>query len=437
MEPPLLSTSFYLSILSFVLSLLACAIFSFIETSVTALRLFKLKELSEKTKKYKSLFEALEKKPQNILITILIANCLANVTASALSTNIMERIFARFHLPAGLGFSAGIAVATVAILVFGEIIPKNLAKSRGERIFKSMLWLTNLTHKLFRPFVPIAQRLSDFIVYKIGGKKALEGTNEWISSEKEIQFLIEHINEKGLMETEKTEMLQNIFDLGKTPVKEVMVPATDIVSIDVKSAIKDALKVFSKHQFTRFPVYEEKTENIIGILHLKDVFILAPQDKEKILKQLVRPISFVPESVKVNQLLKKLQEQHQHMAMVINEYGSITGLVTLEDILEEIVGEISDEYETKQEKIIQLKPGSWLIDAGVQLDELKELLDIEFETETALSLGGFLTEQLQRLPKKGERLYYKGYCFQVQKANPKRVLQVLVFKSKTTKKEAE
>ena len=428
MEPPLLSSSFYFSIIMFVVSLLACAVFSFIETSVTALRLFKLKELSEKTKKYIGLFEALEKKPQTVLTTILISNCLANVTASALSTHIMEKIFSRFNL-GGLGFSIGIAVATVSILIFGEIIPKNLAKSRGEKIFKSLLWLTNLTYLVLKPLVPIMQRFSDYIIYKLGGKKALEGANEWISSEKEIQFLIEHINEKGLMETEKTEMLQNIFDLGKTPVKEVMVPSTDIISIDIKKTMKEALALFAKYQFTRFPAYEGKTDNILGIIHLKDVFLLAAQGKEKQLKDFVRPISFVPESVKINQLLKQLQEHHQHMAMVINEYGSITGLVTLEDILEEIVGEISDEYENIQEKIVQLKPGSWIIDATVPLDELSDLLDISFEAESALTLGGFLTEQLQHLPKKGERLLYKNYCFQVQKANQKRVLQVLVFKS--------
>jgi len=434
MEPPLVTTTFWISIIFFVGSLFACAVFSFIETSITALRLFKLKELSDATKKYRTLFQAMEKEPQKVLITVLIANCMANVTASALSTHLMERIFTRMHLSSGLGFSVGIAFATIAILVFGEIIPKNLAKSRGERIFKSILWLTNITYRIFRPLVPLTTKLSDYLVYKLGGKKALEKSSEWISSEREIQFLIEHINEKGLMETEKTEMLQNIFELGKTPVKEVMVPATDIVSIDSSSSIQDALNLFAKHQFTRYPVYEKKIENIIGILHLKDVFIIASQKKEVPLKELVRPISFVPESVKVNQLLKELQEHHQHMAMVLNEYGSITGLVTLEDILEEIVGEIRDEYETAPEKIIKLKPVSWLIDASLSLDELSELLGITFEAEEVLTLGGFLTEQLQRLPKKGERLRYKDFCFQVQKADQKRVLKVLVFKSKTTKK---
>ena len=435
MEPPLLGTAFLISIVFFIGSLFACAIFSFIETSITALRLFKLKELSDATKKYQRLFTALETEPQKVLITILIANCMANVTASALSTHLIERIFSKLHLPSGLGFSVGIALATIAILIFGEIIPKNLAKSRGERIFKSMLWLTNITYAVLRPIVPLTTKLSDYIVYRLGGKKALEKSSEWISSEREIQFLIEHINEKGLMETEKTEMLQNIFELGKTPVKEVMIPATDIISINATNSIQDALNLFAKHQFTRYPVYEEKEENVIGILHLKDVFIIASAKKEVPLRDLVRPISFVPESVKVNQLLKELQEHHQHMAMVLNEYGSITGLVTLEDILEEIVGEIRDEYETAPEKIIKLKPVSWLIDASVPLDELSELLNITFQAEEVLTLGGFLTEQLQRLPKKGERLRYKDFCFQVQKADEKRVLKVLVFKSKPDKKQ--
>jgi len=435
MEPPLVTTTFLTPIIFFIISLIACAIFSFIETSITALRLFKLKELSDETKRYNTLFQALEKEPQKVLITILIANCLANVTASALSTLTMERLFAKMHLSSGLGFSVGIAFATIAILIFGEIIPKNLAKSRGERIFKSILWLTSLTYKILRPIVPITTRFSDYLIYRLGGKKALEKSNEWISSEREIQFLIEHIKEKGLMETEKTEMLQNVLELGKTPVKEVMIPATDMVCIALNSSIQDAFNLFSKHQFTRYPVYENTIENIIGVLHLKDVFIATSQKKEVTLKELIRPISFVPESVKVNQLLKQLQEHHQHMTMVLNEYGSITGLVTLEDILEEIVGEISDEYEETPEKIISLKSGSWLINASVSLDELSELLDITFEAEEVLTLGGFLTEQLQKLPKKGERLIYKKFCFQVQKADQKRVLKVLVFKTKSEKKE--
>jgi CBS domain containing-hemolysin-like protein len=273
-------------------------------------------------------------------------------------------------------------------------------------------------------------KFSDFVITKLSEKGALENTSEWVTSEKEIQFLIEHISEKGIMDTEKTEMLQNIFELGSTPVRDIMVPATDMVSVNANTTIKETLAIFSKYSFTRLPVYEDNINNIIGMAHQKDIFLLLSKNEEKALKEIVRPILFIPEGVKVNQLLRELREQHMHIAMVINEYGSITGLITLEDILEEIVGEISDEHEPATEKIVPLKQGGWLIDASTPLEKVEEELDINFETEDALTLGGFLTEQLQHLPKKGERVLYHGFYFQIQSASPKRVYQVLVFEER-------
>lgn len=428
MEPSLYTT-LYIPIILFFISIFACALFSFLETSVTALRLFKLKELAKSIGKYDVFFNALEKDPQRVLVTILIANSLANVTAAALITNIMENLFKRLHLSSGLGFSIGIAIATVAILIFGEIIPKNIAKIHGERLFRATLWLNNLTYYALYPFVTFLIRLSNFIIYKTGDKKVMDRAVEWVSSEKEIQFLIDHINKRGLMETEKTIMLQNIFELGRTPIKEIMIPTTDIISVNVNKTLKDTLDIFSKHHFTRLPVYEDKPDNIIGMIHLKDIFFLSDH-KSKTLRDLLRPILFVPETLKVNQLLKELRQQHMHMAMVLNEYGIITGLITLEDVLEEIVGEISDEHELTTKKIIQLKQSGWLVNASIALDELSDFLSISFKTEGSLTLGGFLTEQLQHLPKKGDRILYKNYYFQIQKASPKRVFQVLIFKEK-------
>lgn len=429
MEPPLVEMLTF-SIVGFFIALFACSLFSFLETSVTAMRLFKLKELQSKIGKYHLLFETLEKNPQRVLITTLIASCLANVIVSVLGTNIIEAFFTHFSFSARVGVPVGIGIVTIAILIVGDIIPKNLGKAYGEKLLGSTLWFMNIVFRICYPLVTLLLRISDSVLYKIGGQKALEGSSEWVSSEKEIQFLIEHINEKGLMETEKTEMLQNIFELGTTPVRETMIPAGDIISVEMSAPLNEVLSIFSKHQFTRLPVYQDKPDNMIGMVHLKDVFLQLMQKIEKPLSELVRPIMFVPESVKVNQLLKEFREQHMHIAIVINEYGSITGLVTLEDLLEEIVGDISDEYESTEEKIVELKQGGWLADASVALDELSEILNIEFETEDAITLGGFLTEMLQHLPKKGERVEYKSFCFQVQKASPTRVQQVLIFSEK-------
>ena len=432
MEPADLSQLITPTIFFFI-ALIARAVFSFLETSITALRLFKLKELAQTTKYYKTLLQTLEKSPHRVLMTILIANSFADVTTAALATHIAETVFSHFNLSGKLGFTFGIAVASIAIVIFGEILPKNFAKGYGERIFKSLLWLTNVIFYLFSPLATILTRFSNALIYKIVSKEAYEKEGEWITSEQEVRFLINYIHEKGIFELEKTEMLQNIFELGKTPIKEIMVPATDIILISVNKTINDTLALFSKHQFTRLPVYQDKQDNIIGMVHQKDIFYLLSKQVDKPLEDIVRPILFVPENMKVNQLLREFRQKHMHIAIVLNEHGIVTGLITLEDLLEEIVGEISDEHEPTTEKIIPLKNnGSWLVNASSTLEDLEEFLNISFKSEDSVTLGGFLTEQLQHLPKKGERILYKDHYFQIQKASPKRVLQVLIFTKKSS-----
>lgn len=430
MDTPLpLLSQLKVPLIFFVVSLTIRAIFAFIETSITAMRLFKLKEMARKMGRYESLFQTLEKNPHRVLITTLIVSSCADVVAAALGTHITEQIFAHFNLSSGLGFSFGVGMATIAIIIFGEILPKNLARGHGEQIFTSMLWLINFVYLALYPLVSILVRFSDAVIYRWSGSDA-HNSSEWISSEREVRFLIDYTHAKGLLEAEKTEMIQNIFELGSTPVKEIMVPATDVVSVSIDTSIQDALATFSKYRYTRLPVYKQRTDNVIGMLHQKDLFDIMYTGEKKDLSDLVRPIIFVPESLKINQLLREFRDQHMHLAIVINEHGSTVGLITLEDILEEIVGEISDEHEPAKQKIIPLSQGGWLVDAGIPIEDLEEFFNIEFETEDAVTLGGFLTEHLQHLPKKGERLLYKGYYFQVQKASLKRVRQVLIFEEK-------
>lgn len=415
----------YTEMIGFVLSLFACALFSFLETSITALRLFKLKELASTTSRYQSLFNTLEKNPHQVLITILIASSISNVTAAALITNIMENIFARLQLSSGLGFSLGIGIATTTILIFGEIIPKNVAKVHGEKLFKSTLWITNVVFYILYPLVNLLIKVSTALITLMGGTTE---PSESVTSEHEIRFLIDYINEKGLMEREKTEMLQSIFKMGSKPVREIMIPAIDIIMIEAKTDLKKALEVFSKYQFSRLPVYENNIDNIIGMVHQKDIFVLISKGDEKVLKDIVRPILFVPESMKINQLLREFRNQHKHIAIVLNEYGIITGLVTLEDVLEEIVGEIHDEYEANAEKISEIDHNSWSADGSIDLETLSKVLGITFQVEDVFTLGGFLTSQLQHLPQIGESLLYKNHLFTVKQASQKRVSEVSIIR---------
>lgn len=404
------------------------ATLSFLETSITALRLFRLKELAHTTTEYLPLLQTLEKNPQRVLVTIIVANSFVDVSAASLATFIMGTIFTNIGFSSGIGFTFGVAFASLGIVIFGEILPKSFARVRSEHAFKSVLWLINCIYYTLYPFVIILAKFSDYVMYKIGGTDALETSSQWIASEREIQFLINYIHEKGLLELEKREMLQNVFQLGNTPIKEVMIAAPKIVSLEVNTPMDNVFSFFSQHSYTRIPVYENTHENIVGMVHQKDLFIMFSKGEKKILRDIIRPIVFVPENMKVIQLLGKFREKQIHIAIVINEQGVLTGLVTLEDLIEEIVGEISDEHESTIGKIMPMGETEWLVDATITLDDLGIFLGITFVSESSVSLAGFLAELLNHIPQKDEEVVYKNFLFQIQKATPLHVQFVHIFK---------
>lgn len=241
MEPPL-PGSLTLLFLCFFSALIVRAIFSFLETSITALRLFKLKELAQQLRGYDALFHALEKNPHSVLMTILIANNVTDVIAAALATQITKIVFSRIGLSGGLGFSCGIGFASIAIIIFGEVIPKNLARRKGEEIFHYLLGLINFMFRIMHPFTSFLVTFTNKIAELLGCSDS--GAGDWVSSEKEIRFMIDYINQKGLMDPGKTAMLKNIFDLENTIVKEVMVPAIDVISIASHASMQGALDLF-------------------------------------------------------------------------------------------------------------------------------------------------------------------------------------------------
>jgi len=406
------------------------ATLSFLETSITALRLFRLKELAQTTTQYLPLLQTLEKTPQRVLVTILVANSFVDVSAASLATFIMGTIFTHIGFSSGIGFTFGITFASLGIVIFGEILPKSFARIRSEHAFKSVLWLINIIYYTLYPFVTLLVRFSDYVMHKLGGQDALETSSQWISSEREIQFLINYIHEKGLLELEKREMLQNVFQLGNTPIKEVMIPGKKIVSLDVKTPMEQVFSFFSEHSYTRIPVYEGMHDNVIGMVHQKDLFIMFSRGEKKLLAEIVRPIMFVPENMKVIQLLGKFREKQVHIAIVINEHGILTGLVTLEDLIEEIVGEISDEHESTIGKIMPMGEDEWLVDATITLDDLGTFLGITLVSEGSVSLAGFLAELLHHIPQKDEEVTYKNFLFQVQKATPLHVQFVHIYRQK-------
>lgn len=346
--------------LIFLVALTIRSIFSFLETTITALRLFKLKELARITSgRYDTLFHTLEQTPHKVIITTLIASNIADVTSGALATHITETIFTRFNLPGGLGLFLGIGLASVALIFFGEIIPKNMARARGEQVIGSMLWLINGVFYMLKPLAGFLTHLSDFLLYRIEGKTAFSkaSAGESVTSEQEIKFLIEYIHTAGLMEQEKGEMLRNIFDLGDIPVDKIAIPVSDIIFVTTDTPIAEVFNTFAECRLTRLPVYQKGAstsltkKDVIGMVHLKDLFTVILNKEEKSLKDILRPIDFIQENSRVNQLLRTFRQQHIHIAMVLDAHNHVTGLITLEDILEEIVGEINDEHEALKKNL--------------------------------------------------------------------------------------
>jgi magnesium and cobalt exporter, CNNM family len=424
MEPPVDSNPLSGTLILLIISLILLGLFSFLETSITALRLFKLKELEQETKRYKKLFELLEQSPNKILVTILVASSLVNVLTAILSSQIIERFAVWLNLPESIGFALGIIFTTITILIF-ELIPKNIAKIHGESLFGSTLWITNVLYYTLYPFARSISNISQSLVNWIGTKSPTN-LSESISTEKEIQFMLNYLDQKGTVEHQKISMLKNIFQLNTTLIKEVMVPQTEIISIDVNSSTQDILDKFADYQYTRLPVYEKESDNIIGMIHQKDFFQLLTRNPKRSIRDIIRPIIFVPENAKVFGVLKEFREKRMHIAIVLNEFGSVTGLVTLENLIEEIVGDISDEYESIRQKILTLKSGNWLVNGSIELEELSPVLGIGFETEDSITLSGFLTEQFQYVPKPGEQITYRNFQFKIYQASNKRIEQVLI-----------
>jgi putative hemolysin len=413
-------SSFYFDVALGTISLLIASYFAFLETAFTSLRLYKVKELENELGSYQYFFNIWKTAPQKILTTILITNNFFSILCSVLITRVMEENLGEW------GVAAGVALATLIILLFGDIVPKTFAKSHQGKFFKMSLGILNTLLKLLKPVVKFFLVASTQVLKLLGINASR--TSDGDVSEAEIEFLIGYSDEKGIIETEKSEMLQNIFGLGLTAVSKIMVPKNDMKVCNVDLGVENAKKMLIEHRYSRLPLFKGKEDNIIGMVYHKDLFGHEVANDEKTLKDLIHPVLFLPESKKINQLLKEFLSKRMHMGIIVDEHGAVAGLVTLEDILEEIVGEIRDEHEKELPGVITLTKGGWLINAGMPLEDVGEILEIEFEVESSITLAGFMMEELQRLPKVGEKVVHCGYEFVVNEASAKRVFQVKVTK---------
>ncbi|MCK4436864.1 HlyC/CorC family transporter [bacterium] len=405
-------------LIGLVVLLLLSAYFSASETALTSLGKLKMKSLIGRAGRRAELLSSWLEDPSRLLATILVGNNIVNVAASVLCTFVLLRLLP--ETPAGKVGAISTGVMVCLILVFGEISPKTYARQNAERIALRTIRPLNGLSRILSPLIGLLVFVSP------GGRKAKPGP---FMTEEEIKRMISLGEEEGVLEEEEKEMIDSIFKFGDTKVQEVMVPRSDMVTIEANQDLDNILKLVMEAGHSRIPVFKGRIDNIIGILYAKDLLNLWEQSSRARLKvkDLIHPAYFVPETKKVDELLREFQRQKIHLAMVVDEYGGTAGLVTLEDLLEEIVGEIEDEYDKGKERIEILEKGIALVDGKTDIGDVNEKLDLKLpEEEGTETVAGFVVDRLGRVPKMGEELIYRGTKITVVEADRRRVIKVKI-----------
>ena len=317
-----------------------------------------------------------------------------------------------------------VAVLSLIAVLFGLFVPRAIAARHAQGTLLLLAFPLELITWLTRPIVTVLFRVTQVIVRPFGGTAPQPG----VVTEDQIRALIETGQAQGVLERTEQEMISSIFEMGEKTVAEVMVPRTDIVGLDVETSPQELLDRITTVGHSRIPVYERSADNIIGILYVKDVFRrIARGDRQLALRQFLRPAVFVPETKKVDALLREMQKDKVHIAIVVDEYGGTAGLVTIEDLVEEIVGEIRDEYDVEHELVLPVSETEALMDARIPFEDVRETFGLEVEpTEAYDTLGGFVTAQLGRFPRQGESFEAAGARFVVETIEGKRIRRVRV-----------
>ena len=382
---------FFPELLAIAACLLVSAFFSGTETALTSLNEARVHQLLERHPGARSLHLWLTR-PAQVLTALLIGNNIVNILSSALATKVATKLFSN----QGLGIAVGIM--TLLLLIFGEITPKTFAKHNADRLALAAMPLVKMCYYVFFPLVIVLSALARGVVRFSGGKVTAPDT---AVTEQDIEFLIDLGKREGVLEEHEPKMLHSVLDLSETQVRAVMVPRTNMVALPAEIAREELLQVVVEAGYSRVPIFQGSVDSIIGILHLKDLLreLQAGNRDFFDLKALLRPVYYVPESMKINVLLREFQRRKTHIAVVVDEYGGTAGIVAMEDIIEEIVGEIQDEYDVEEKQLKRLADGRYLADARLGVDDLAEILGVAFpDGEGYETPGGFVTALPGRLP---------------------------------------
>ena len=409
-------STLYLALL--VPSLLLSAFFSSSEAAFLSLRKVRIRRLEEEGVPGADRVARMVDEPAKVLPTILLGNNLVNTAFAALATVIMVALIGE-----GRGVAAATAASTIVLLIFGETLPKTVAIRHSERLFflfaRPLQWI----ELLLLPFAATLQLVNRFLAARLGSDARA------LFTEEEIKTAISIGMEEGSVEEEEGEMLENVFRFGDRHVREVMTPRTEIVQLESGTTLTQFLSVYRDHYHTRFPVFEGDMENVVGILSVKDVVTaLAREDvwSDTPVTKLLRPVVFVPETKPAGQLFREMRGAGTQMVMVVDEYGGIAGLVTLKQLIEEVVGPVGEEGRQPEVEYEAIDENTYHIDGGMQIDEANDELDLGLPRGDYNTVAGFILEALGRIPTEGDHFHHDGLRLEVTHVRGMRIEKVMV-----------
>lgn len=407
-----------IQIIVLIILLLFSAFFSSAETSLTTINKIKMRSLAEEGDKKAKMVIKLTDDSSKMLSTILVGNNIVNLSASSLTTAIAYNL-------GGSAVAIATGIITVLILIFGEITPKTVATAKAEKLALAYAYPIRFIMIVLTPVSVVINALSRVFLFmlRVDPNAKLD-----TMTENELRTIVDVSHEDGVIEEEEKEMIYNVFDLGDAKAKDVMVPRVNVTFADVESSYTELLDIFREDKFTRLPVYEETTDNVIGTINMKDL-LLFDSKKEFHIRDILREAYFTHEHKSISELLVEMRQASLNIAIVLDEYGETAGLITLEDILEEIVGEIHDEYDENEEEYFkEINEFEFIVEGSMNLDDINDRIDINLESEDYDSLGGYIIEHLDRLPdEKDEIVIENGVRMVVDSLDKNRIEKVHIY----------
>ena len=406
-------------IVLFILVLLS-GFFSSAETAIISVNKIRIRSMVEEDVKNAALVAKIIEDSRKFISTVLIGNNVVNISASALATTFVSSLFGNVYIGIGTG------ILTMIILVFGEVLPKTIASIHSEELSLAYAPVLLFLMKIFTPLVFLLNIISGGIlkIFGIDPDKITSGITE-----NELLTYVEVSHEEGIIENEEKEMITNVVDFGDSLVKDVMVPRVDMYTISDDINYDELLFAFEKDKYSRLPVYQENVDNIIGIVYLKDVAFYKGDKTEFKIESILRPANFTYEFKKTSELLIEMRNSSLSMCIVLDEYGAAVGLITLEDLLEEIVGEIRDEYDGDEvDDIVQLDQDEYMVMGSTRLDDFNEFFGTEYESDDYDSIAGKLIELFERLPEKGDAITDGPLSFLIEFVDHRRIEKIRVRK---------